>query len=193
MVSYFGIDDPAFRGGARAGVGDMNGDGFADIAVSAGFQGGPRVSLWDGKSLASLSFTNLTGDFFVFDPVLRNGAYVAIGDVDGDGFGDLIAGAGPGGGPQVKVFSGKSLINFGPGFTSPFANFFAGDINNRGGVRVAAKAVDGDLNADLVTGVGDGGGNTATVYLGKDVAAGKYTPVDTLEDFPGLTDGVFVG
>jgi hypothetical protein len=196
MVSYFGINAPDFRGGARAAVGDMNDDGFADVAVSAGFAGGPRVSLWDGKALANLQFHNLVSDFFVFDPVLRNGSYVAIGDVNGDGFGDLIAGAGPGGGPQVKIFSGKDLLNpaIGPASTVPFVNFFAGDPNNRGGVRVAAKTFDQDQFADLLTGVGDGGGDTATAYLGVNLKNGNFDPFLAEDPFPGInTNGVFVG
>ena len=196
MLSYLGINDPNFRGGARAGVGDLNGDGFADIAVSAGFDGGPRVSLWDGKSLANNQFRNLVSDFFVFSDSLRNGAYVGIGDVNGDGKGDLIAGAGPGGAPHVKIFSGASLLNpnIGPANTTPFASFFAGDSANRGGVRVAAKVLDSDLFVDVITGVGEKGGDTATAYLGVDLKAAQYIEHFTLDAFPGLNNnGVFVG
>jgi hypothetical protein len=53
LADFFGIEDPAFRGGARAAVSDVNGDGFGDLVVAAGFQGGPRVAAFSGKSLGS--------------------------------------------------------------------------------------------------------------------------------------------
>ena len=41
IVDFFGIDDRAFRGGARVGFGDVTGDGTPDLIVAAGFGGGP--------------------------------------------------------------------------------------------------------------------------------------------------------
>jgi hypothetical protein len=193
LADFLGIRDENFRGGARAGVGDMNGDGFADLAVSAGFLGGPRISIWDGKLVAQNAYLNLTRDFFVFDPVLRNGAYVALGDVNGDGFADLIAGAGPGGGPEVKILDGVSVLSVGGDLTTPFADFFAGNINNRGGIRVAAKNLDGDRYADLLVGDGEGGGSLVTAYKGLSLQFGGQDTFYAIDAYPGLTSGVFVG
>ncbi len=192
LVSYFAIDDANFRGGVRPAVGDINGDGFADLAVSAGFGGGPRISLWDGQRLGKLEFVNLVPDFFAFEQELRNGAFVAIGDVDGDGFGDLVAGAGPGGGPRVKVYSGTSLLSLGGGGTVPFADFFAGNVNNRGGVKVAAKNLDGDKFIDVVTGGGLGDRAVATAYRGSALAVGQTSLLYEV-DLDGTLNGVFVG
>lgn len=195
FISFLGINDPNFRGGARAAVGDMNGDGRAEIAVSAGFNGGPRITIWDGASIAVSQFTPLS-NFFAYAETLRNGTYVAIGDVDGDGRGDLITGAGPGGAPHVKVYDGAGLLtpSIGPVGATLHANFFAGDQANRGGIRVAVKNLDNDLQADLVTGVGDKGGGTAAAYLGTQLAVGDTDDSHfDINAFPGFMNGVFVG
>jgi hypothetical protein len=189
-ADFFGIDDPNFRGGARAALGDVNADGFADVVLSAGFGGGPRVALYDGRSLLAGGRTKLVGDFFLFEPGLRNGAYVAAGDVDGDGYADLVGGGGPGGGPRVYAVGGRELLG---GATRVLANFFAGSDAHRGGVRVAVKDLDGDAWQDVVTGDGAGAGSRVSAFAGAAILAGGANPALGFEVFPGVPAGVFVG
>ncbi len=187
LASFFGIDDANFRGGARAAIGDLNADGASDLIVVAGFGGGPRVAAFDGKSVAINAPQKLFGDFFAFEQTLRNGIFVTAGDINGDGFADLIAGGGPGGGPRVLVLDGKRLQT---NEYVPLGNFFAGDINSRNGVRVSVKNLDNDNRADVIT----SSGSKVTGYLGNSIAfISNPAKSFELDIEPGFTGGVFVG
>jgi len=190
LADFFAIADPAFRGGARPAAGDLNGDGRADLVVSAGVGGGPRVAAYDGKTLATGDPAKLFGDFFAFEPALRNGAYVAAGDLDGDGRAELVAGGGPGGGPRVRVLSGAELLR---DTRTALADFFAGDPSARGGVRVAVtRGADG--RAALITARGPGTAARVTLYKAADLTQGGAPAGAALpafeDDFAG---GVYVG
>jgi hypothetical protein len=108
-------------------------------------------------------FDGVTGtelrSFFVFGSSFAGGVSVAIGDVDGDGAGDLIVGAGPGGGPHVKAFSGVN--------GSEIRSFFAYAPTFTGGVNVAAGDLTGDRFAEIITGAGAGGGPHVKAFDGK--------------------------
>src|SRR5205814_190427 len=200
--AFFALGNPTFRGGARPAMGDVNHDGVADLAIGAGFLGGPNVEIHDGKSVAAGDYNTLIGSgFFAFPgsdaTTLRNGVFLAVGDVNGDGFGDLIAGGGPGGGPRVLVLDGKLLSagDVNGAYASPVANFFFGDGADRGGVRVAVKDADADGRADVVVGSGEGLASRVRVYSGKSVtASGEPSSFQDLDPFGQvLPGGVFVG
>jgi hypothetical protein len=199
--NFFGIDDPDFRGGARSALGDVNGDGTPDLAVSAGFLGGPRAALFDGTTVF-FTPTRLIADFFAYPgadaETLRNGVFVASGDVDGDGKAELIFGSGPGGAPRVFILGGAKLAagDVTGAQASPVANYFvAANADDRGGVRLAVKNADADAKADVVAGSGEGSPSRVRVYLGKNFSgAGEPSAFQDLDPFAAtLPGGVFVG
>ncbi len=144
------------------------------IAVGADAGNLAQVNVFD-RATGALRFS-----FLPFGTAFRGGVRVALGDVNGDGAVDVIAAAGPGGGPQVNVYDGRtgalvtSFFAFSPGFT--------------GGVNIAAADVNGDGLADIITAAGAGGGPQVTVYN-----AGTFRPIVSFYAFsPGFTGGVNV-
>lgn len=142
--------DTAFKGGVNVAVGDVNGDAVSDIICAAGPGGGPNVVVYSGTDYSILT------NFFAFDPAFNGGVSVAGGDANRDGLDDVICGAGPGGGPQVRVFSGVGAI--------PILSFFAFDTSFVGGVTVAAGDLDGNGRFEIIAGAGAGGGPNVVVF-----------------------------
>src|SRR6185503_15579918 len=112
------------------------------------------------------------------------GVYVAAGDVNGDGLADIVTGAGPSGGPHVRVFDGAT----GQAIAGPLASFFAYESGFPGGVRVAAGDLNGDGRADVMTGAGPGGGPHVRVFDG---ATGREI-LGTFAFDPAFSGGVFL-
>jgi hypothetical protein len=132
-------DTPAFLSGAEIAVG-------ADAGSPA------LVRLIDPVSQTVQSqFLAFGGNFF-------GGVRVAVGDVTGDGYPDLVCAAGPSGGPQIQVFNGQtgavaaSFLAFAPSFT--------------GGVNVAVGDITGDGVDEIVAGAGSGGGPAVSIFTG---------------------------
>ncbi|MCS6849606.1 MAG: FG-GAP-like repeat-containing protein [Gemmataceae bacterium] len=182
--------DPAFLGGVRVAMGDINNDGFPDIVTAPGPGGGPHIRVFNG--LTGIEFAG----WMAFGGTWFGGSYVASADVNGDGFAEVIVGADAGGGPRVQVFDGLSILQAGAGLIpSPIAigNFFAYAPTFRGGVRVAAGLVNGDRFADIVTAPGPGGGPHIRVFAG----GSPFGPVPTaINNFfaygVNFTGGVYV-
>ena len=93
-----------FTGGVFVGSGDLNGDGFADVVAGMDAGGGAQVKVFDGATYTEIR------SFFAY-PGFAGGVRVAAGDVNGDGFADIITGAGQGSsGGHVKVFDGVTNV-----------------------------------------------------------------------------------
>ncbi len=194
VADFFAFEDPTFRGGVRLGMADLNGDQVLDLLAGAGAGGGPRVALFDGTGLREDAPNGmprkLRADFFVFEERLRDGVHLTGGDVDGDGAAELIVGAGPGGAPRVLILAGQDLLDGSP---TVMADFFAGPTEERGGVRVHARDLDGDGMSELI--VGSSQRPTVAIYSGPDLQAkDRLEPVQDFTAFvSGETRGVFVG
>lgn len=143
---------PGFGGDVDVDLGDVNGDTRDDIVLGAGPGGGPHVRVFEGHTRRELM------SFFAYHPHFTGGVSVAVADLTGDEFAEVITGAGPGGGPHVRAFlydpekvspyEPKSILE-----EMPFPGF-------AGGVDVSAGDLDGDPHriAEIVVAAGPGGG-----------------------------------
>lgn len=174
LQSFFAYDQ-SFTGGVHVAVGDLNGDGLAEVVTGPGAGHTPEVGIFGGTSGTEIR------TFLVEDSGFTGGIFVAAGDVDGDGFAEIITGAGPGAGPHVRVFDE---------FGAVLSEFFAYNNSFSGGVRVAAGDVTGDGNADIITGPGNGMRAQIRHFPGLD---SDGTPLDSFNVFdPKFRGGVFV-
>jgi hypothetical protein len=153
--------DAGFKGGVRVAVGDVSCDGIPDIIVGAGPSGAPLVRVFNGAT--GLPLAGALGGFLAYDEGTRSGVWVAAGDINQDGFTDIVTGTDNGGGaPVVKVFSGEAGALLSQ-FTAYSASF-------QGGVRVAVGDINGDTVPDIITAPGQGHLPEVRVFDGTDLA-----------------------
>ncbi len=138
--------------GVNVATGDFNGDGQADIAVSARAGSKPWVSVYDGKSFASIT------TFFAFAEGFRGGVSIAMGDMVGTPAEEIICGAQTGGPSQINMFNKSS--------TNPVGSRLAFAAGYTGGVNVSTMHYNDSAYADLVVASGAGAPAQAVIFNG---------------------------
>jgi len=139
--------------GVNVAGGDIDGDGCDEIITGAGpgTVFGPHVRAWDHDDSGTVTSKSDVSFFAYGTP--KYGVNVCCGDIDGDGYDEMVTGAGPGTvyGPHVRGWNyDNSAIESMPG-----VSFFAYG-TNQFGVNVACGDVDGDGIDEILTGAGPG-------------------------------------
>ncbi len=171
LHTFHGDDAGDLFGLGVSGAGDVNGDGCADLIVGAHYDDDNGLDSGSARVFSGLDGTILytfhgdsAGDFF-------GKAVSGAGDVNGDGFADLIVGAqedddnGPNSG-SARIYSGfdgsilHTFVGNGAGDAFGFSVSGAGDVDADGRADVIVGA-----NADAPNGFASG---SAWVYSGSD-------------------------
>ena len=148
----------------------------------------PSVPATAGPAVTVLFDDGTHFTFNAFAPNFTGGVNVVLGRVNGNTVPDVVVGAGRGGGPQVAVFDGQSLLADQAVMT---ANFFAFNPGFSTGVVVATGRINGSANSDVIAALGPGGPSEVSVFDGAQLAQGKAVATASFSAFaPSFVGGV---
>lgn len=149
-----------YQHGVRVAVGDVNGDGRNEIVTAPAEGGWTELRVFDGTSY------NQLGAMLPFkDATWWNGAFVATGNVTGDGRAEIIDGLDAGCCTTVHVVDATT--------GAETSGFYPYSSNDQRGVEVATADLNGDGKDEIlavpvggteVSAFGPGGGNPFRTY-----------------------------
>lgn len=189
IIFQRGIPDTSLRywGAAIAGMGDVNGDGYDDVAVGCFKTTG---ALETDTAYVYIYYGGAAGIDTIHDLLIKdwakgwNGLSICGGDINKDGYSDIIIN---------PVSSGKAYIHYGGSSPPPTADIVFGGRLYETFTTVACGDVTGDDTTDLIVGdyanlSGDGHVN---IYKGS--AALDTMPWLRIDGHDGEEFGVTVG
>ena len=136
LLGSFFAYDKNLRGGVSVALGDCDGDGQLEVVTGPGKGSEPLVKVFDTSG-------NLKNSFLAYDKKFVGGIEVSLGDVNNDGSLEILTVPGPGGGPQVRIFTSQGKV---------LGQFFAYDQSYRAGLKISLGDLDKDGQTEILVG-----------------------------------------
>ncbi len=159
QLKSFLVFPSTYRGGVSLAVGDVTGDGAAEIVVGTQL-GSSQIRVFSGDGA-------LLGQFFAFTKQYRGGVSLAVGDLNADGVNEVLVAKRAG---EARI----SAYTFAGKLTRSFLAF---PRTYRSGVTVAVGDVTGDGQPDVVVGAVQGS-PTVRVLSASGVLIRNYSAYD---------------
>jgi hypothetical protein len=155
--------EKSFKQGVRVAMGDVTGDGIPEIITAPGYNRAPDVKVFQFSTNGGPLAANLLQSFSAYSKSYTGGVNVAVGDVNGDTFNDIVVS------PSRGVSEIRAYLN--QQTATPFNvnqrnTFLAFDRTFIGGATVAAGDVLGTGTAEIIVGSGSGMRATVRVFDG---------------------------
>lgn len=133
----------------RLAVLDSTNIPYAVVAPTPGSGNSPVLKIMN------LSTGEMQREIPIFDSGFKGGVFMDVSDIDGDGVDEFLVGAGPSGGPHVKLLRADG---------SEMLSFFAFASEFRGGASVAFVDTNNDGIKEIVVAAGPGGGPHVKIF-----------------------------
>jgi hypothetical protein len=172
ILKQFYVYEASFLGGVRVATGDLNNDGVDEIIVAPGQGRAPEVRVFSQQG-------NLLDSFVAYASSYQGGVEIAVGDVDGDGWADIVT-APSHGRTEIRVFENQLTSSASPWSTAftntPDRKFNVFSSSFLGGATVAVadvgrfnngvtqSATTPDGKGEIIVGNGPGMRSTIFVY-----------------------------
>ncbi|MFH1366790.1 MAG: FG-GAP-like repeat-containing protein [Patescibacteria group bacterium] len=139
LKSQFFAYDLSFRNGVNNAIGDVDGDGLAEIVTGTGAGSAPHVRIFDTAG-------KIKYQFFAYPSNFRIGVSLTTGDLDGDGRAEIIVAPQARGGPQIRIFKYQSASKS----FSVYKQFFVYPTNFRLGLNLTSADLNNDGRAEII-------------------------------------------
>jgi len=137
-ISEFNLSD--IKNAYKIASGDVNNDGNDEIILAAGPNQAPEIQILDKQG-------KLINKFLAYDSKFRGGISLAVADIDGNGYSDILVASASAGSSEIKIFDYKGRLQ---------KSFYAVSKNWRGGLNLAVGDIDGRGNQEIVVSYGAG-------------------------------------